>query len=88
VHTDPAGGLASVEALFAATVLLGAPRPICSKATAGRRNLRRNRWQALATNPASGYPDADLQLGLLRAAEVTGQRNARRRRCQFLTMKS
>lgn len=54
VHTDPAGGLASVEALFAATVLLGAPRPdLLEGYRWAEEFLRRNGWQALATNPAS-----------------------------------
>ncbi len=55
VHRDPPAGLASVEALFAATVILGRPRP---DLLAGYRwadeFLRRNGWLPLATVPASG----------------------------------
>jgi len=48
-HPDPESGLASVEALFAATVLLGEPRPDL---------LARYRWRAafLARNPALHAP--------------------------------
>ncbi len=44
VFPDPAGGLASLEALYAATVVLGQPRPDL---------LERYRWKAqfLAANP-------------------------------------
>jgi pre-rRNA-processing protein TSR3 len=54
VHEEPAGGLASVEALFAASVFLGEPRPdLLADYLWADEFLRKNGWLALATLPSS-----------------------------------
>ena len=55
VHEDPPGGLASVEALFAATVILGEPRlDLLTGYRWAREFLARNGWEALAPPVAVG----------------------------------
>lgn len=55
VHEDPPGGLASIEALYAATALLGEPNPeLLQGYRWAEEFLRRNSTHLLATTPASG----------------------------------
>lgn len=55
VHEDPAGGLASIEALYAATALLGSPWAALLRGYRWADTfLEKNRAQLLATSGASG----------------------------------
>ena len=54
VHVDPLGGLASIEALYAATVILGEPRrELLDGYRWAEEFLRRNADLLLVTSPAS-----------------------------------